>query len=424
MDSRAVKLIRQRPAMLMRELGFAKLNDEFHGEIIKWLLFDPEDGTVQAHRGSYKTTCDAAAMALFPMLFPKRRAMFFRKTDTDVAEVMRQVADIIRRPLYREVARSIYGVVPEVTIDTQTAVSTSFACGVQGSAQVLGIGCGSSITGKHADLIITDDIVNVKDRVSPAEREKTKLVYQELQNVKNRGGAIKNTGTPWHKADAFSIMPNIRRFDCYSTGLMTDEEIRRLKGSMSPSLFVANYELRHIADGDAMFSNPRFFSDESLIYDGICHVDAAYDGDNHTAFTVMRRRGDEYYAFGMLWAKHVEECMDDVAYWRERLKAGTVYCEKNADKGYLAREFKKMGVKAETYSESTNKHYKIATHLKGAWGRMSFLDADGAQTSADYLNEILDYAETAAFDDAPDSCACAVRKLNERMKVKAVRGGF
>lgn len=56
------------------------------------------------------------------------------------------------------------------------------------------MGIYASLTGKHADIVITDDIVNIKDRVSRAEREKTKLQYQELQNVKNRGGRFINTG--------------------------------------------------------------------------------------------------------------------------------------------------------------------------------------------------------------------------------------
>ena len=58
-------------------------------------------------------------------------------------------------------------------------------------------------------------------RLSQAERERTKLAYMELQNIKNRGGRFINTGTPWHKDDAFSIMPKPKRFDCYSTGIYT-----------------------------------------------------------------------------------------------------------------------------------------------------------------------------------------------------------
>ena len=108
---------------------------------------------------------------------------------------------------------------------TQSEVSTNLRQGVSGASQLLGLGCGGSLTGKHADRIFTDDIINVKDRVSAAERNRIKLIYQELQNIRNRGGRIFNTGTPWHKDDAFQLMPNIVRYDCYSTGLITRDEL-------------------------------------------------------------------------------------------------------------------------------------------------------------------------------------------------------
>ena len=47
----------------------------------------------------------------------------------------------------------------------------------------MGMGVNASLTGKHFERIFTDDIVNLKDRISHAEREHTKLVYMELQNV-------------------------------------------------------------------------------------------------------------------------------------------------------------------------------------------------------------------------------------------------
>ena len=40
-----------------------------------------------------------------------------------------------------------------------------------------------------------------------------------------------NTGTPWHKDDAFQLMPNIRRWDCWQTGLMSREEIEKVRAS-------------------------------------------------------------------------------------------------------------------------------------------------------------------------------------------------
>jgi hypothetical protein len=104
-------------------------------------------------------------------------------------------------------------------------------------------------------LIVADDIITLEDRISKAEREYVKLYIQELINVVRDSCKIVFTGTPWHKDDAFSIMPNIQRYDCYSTGLINATMLQTIRDSMTSSLFAANYELKHIADKDAMFTN-------------------------------------------------------------------------------------------------------------------------------------------------------------------------
>ena len=63
-------------------------------------------------------------------------------------------------------------------------LSTNLATHTKGTSQILGLGIKTSITGEHADTIITDDIVNLKDRISKPEQELTKLSYMELQNIK------------------------------------------------------------------------------------------------------------------------------------------------------------------------------------------------------------------------------------------------
>jgi hypothetical protein len=121
----------------------------------------------------------------------------------------------------------------------------------------------------------------------------------ELQNIRNRGGRIINCGTPWHKDDAFTLMPNIKRYTCHDTGLILPDELKALRDSMTPSLFAANYELQHIAAENALFStSPQYGKDETKLYNGIAHIDAAYGGEDGTALTLGRRDGDTLYMYG------------------------------------------------------------------------------------------------------------------------------
>ena len=366
-----------------------------------------QDKTLQAHRGSYKTTCVSIALACIFVLLPNKKTLFLRKTDADVKEVIRQVRNILLSPPMQEAARLIHG--KDMVLITQTAseLSSNLPGDSKGTSQIVAMGINGSITGKHFDRIFTDDIVNVQDRTSKAERDRTKIVYQELQNIRNRGGRIFNTGTPWHKEDCFSLMPNIERHDCYSTGLISKEQLQIIREAMTASLFAANYELRHIASDDVIFTSPQTGADPSLAEQGICHIDASYGGEDGTAFTICRKSGGKYYIYGRLWQKHVDDCLPEIIRLRKAFNAGIIYCERNADKGYLAKALRDKGERADTYHEKTNKFVKITSYLKSEWKNVVFV----AGTDAEYINQICDYTENAEHDDAPDSAASIVRKL-------------
>lgn len=403
-------LIHTEPHRIGHLIGFKDLTP-LHSEWMKSMLFEQDDQTLQGHRGSYKTTTLSLTEALLIVWQPNDNILFFRKTDTDVGEVITQTSKILRGPVFQVMVNDLYGCNLVLLTDTKSEITTNLTTSPRGVSQLIGLGIGTSITGKHADIVITDDIVNVKDRVSQAERERTKLAYQELQNIKNRGGRFINTGTPWHKEDAFSLMPNIKKYDCYHTGLISPEELSRLRESMSPSLFAANYELRHIADADALFSEPHYCQDETLIHGGQAHVDAAYGGGDYTAYTVMRQLDDgRIIGYGRLWSKHVDSCLEEMKALHQRMQAGSIACETNGDKGYLAKEMKSLGWRVDMYSEHMNKYLKISTYLRANWKSIEWIP----ETDPDYIDQILDYTENADHDDAPDSAASLVRRLGRK----------
>lgn len=399
------------PVALGRALGYDDLRRDLHGEWMRRIVVGEGDMTLQAHRGSYKTTCLCICIALMMIGNRRQNIIFLRKTDNDVAEVVKNVSRILQSPVLRDIYFALTGNVLDIIRSTGSEITTSAYAAPRGAAQLTGIGIGGSLTGKHADIIITDDIVNLRDRVSRAERERTKAAYMELQNLRNRGGRIINTGTPWHKEDAFSIMPPPLRYDCYQTGLISRDKLEELRRSMSPSLFAANYELRHIAAENALFdTSPAFTADAALLRDGIAHIDAAYGGEDYTALTCAKRRGDTIYLYGKLWRSHVDTCLGAALTECQRLLCAPVYCESNGDKGYLGREIIRAGYKAAVYPETMNKYYKISTYLRKWWPKVVFLDG----TDPDYIAQIMDYTEDAEHDDAPDSAASCCRILDAR----------
>ena len=413
-------LIKNNPARIGYYIGFDDLTD-LHNEWLKELLFKPGDQTKQAHRGSYKTSCDSLVIALNTIIRPWERLIFLRKTDDDVREVIRQAKDILQTGAMKEISRALTGTELALTKDSVSEIDTSLKQGIAGASQVVGYGIGSSLTGKHADTIITDDIVNIRDRISRADREKTKLIYQELQNVKNRGGRIINTGTPWHKDDAFSIMPAAEKYDCYSTGLISKDELKNIRSSMAPSLFAANYELRHIADTEALFTDSQWTDETEKIYGGLAHIDASYGGADYTAYTAINRLSDgRIIAFGKLWHKHVDQCIDEIKQLHSKYRLGPIYNENNADKGYLASNLEDRGFSVFSYHESMNKYVKISTFLKKSWKDIFWLD----DTDPEYIDQILDYNVHAEHDDAPDSIASLLRETEATAQYVPVHGSL
>ena len=397
------------PEELGRQVGFRDLTP-LHGGWIREMINGEGDYTLQAHRGSYKSSCLAVAIAMLMILQPKRNIIFLRKTDSDVAEMLGMVGKILRQQIMGDIVSRYWHKPLMLLGESASHLSTNLWQSPMGAPQLLGLGIRSSITGKHSYYVITDDICNKDDRESRAERERTKKQYDELQNIRNKGGRIINLGTPWHKDDVFTKMPNIHQYDCYQTGLITKEQLDQLRQSMAPSLFAANYELKHIASSELIFETPPRFTDDPMnLRDGVAQVDAAYGGNDYTAFTCgkLDRDNDILYLYGKLWHKAVDKVMDPIIEEAQRLMCEPIKCEKNGDKGFLIRELFERGAYASGYVESQNKFVKICTYLKKWWPRIVFLEG----TDPEYIDQILDYTENAEHDDAPDSAACICRIL-------------
>lgn len=390
-------------------VGFNDLT-EIHGEWIREMVWGDSDYTLMAHRAAYKSSCLAVAISLIMVFYPTKNIIFLRKADNDVSEMIRMVNKILKSQILIDICAVLHGVLLELTEEASDHISTSLWTSPMGASQLLGIGIKSSITGKHSEIVITDDICNVSDRISKAERDRTKLQYQELQNIRNRGGRIINLGTKWHKDDVFTLMDNIHIYDYKRTGLISDEQLKKIKDSMTASLFACNYELKIIAAEDVIFDSPQTGADPSLVEQGECHIDAAYGGEDYTAFTICKKKYGKYYVYGRCWRKHIDDVQDEIISLRKSFNAGRIHCENNGDKGYLGKALRQKGERVNVYHESMNKFLKITSYLKAEWQNVIFV----AGTDEEYINQICDYNENAEHDDCPDSLSSLIRKLWNR----------
>ena len=409
-----IDLIKDFPYLVAQDVGFSDVREYPHNDWMKHIITDEDDYTLLAHRGSYKSSVLSVCIALMMLVYPWKNIIFLRKADNDITEMIRMVRKALESDTFRKFSIILYKRPIVLLKASESEITTNLYKSASGSSQLLGIGIKSSITGKHADIVITDDICNISDRISKAERDRTKIQYQELQNVKNRGGRIINTGTKWHGDDVFSLIDDIDICDCYHTGLISPEKLQQIKDSMIPSLFACNYELRIIASEDVIFTDPQTGAGEDTVMQGIMHVDSAFYGEDYTSWGVMAKHDGKYYLYGKCKRKHVEDCYGDIMADYERFCCGKLYNESNADKGFVARDLRKAGAKVILYAEKENKYIKIVTHLKAIWKDLIFVDG----TDKEYIQQICDYFEDAEHDDAPDDAASLARLLYPKQEAQ------
>ena len=103
-----IRELLQYPDEIGRAVGFKDLTKLHRGWILN-MVYGQEDYTLQAHRGSYKSSCLAVAISLLLVLQPKKNIIFLRKTDNDVSEMLGMVSKILRSGIMNDIVSALYG---------------------------------------------------------------------------------------------------------------------------------------------------------------------------------------------------------------------------------------------------------------------------------------------------------------------------
>jgi hypothetical protein len=117
------------------------------------------------------------------------------------------------------------------------------------------------------------------------------------------------------------------------------------------------------------------------------------------------------YSIGWLYEGNVHNWYDFIVRKCHEYRCTEILSETNADKGYLARDLRKLGLKTRTYNENMNKAIKISTYLYESWHDLIWDE----ETDTEYMNQILDWRhDGTGHDDAPDSAASLCRFLKKQ----------
>lgn len=412
MTTEQIVKVRNNPFLLGHYLGYTKLNRTHNHWILKFLTSE-SDYVLQAHRNSYKTTACLVVGVIWYLLFkPEATILIVRKEADGASSIVKAISKLYDTPeiqtLYKELGFS--GV--KKNDDRIDSITLNHKKVVTKEGNIDSIGIGGSITGRHYDKILCDDISTLKDRVSKAEREKTNGFVRELMNIKKPDGTISFSGTPWHKQDVFSILPDADKYPLGSVHIpdLTADKIAEIRSRTTASLFAINYELKHISDENKIFTNAKT-SKFIYTHDNYAHIDCAYSGTHNTALTIGQVVGGKICLKGWTWRKSIVDLYQIIANILKEHNVKTCWMEDNADKGLGRAELMKMFPSISGYHEAMQKHSKITGYLKFRWPEVHFDE----NCQPEYLNQILDYEEGLEPDDCPDSAACMIRRLDKNM---------
>lgn len=400
------KILNQ-PHLLGHYLGYKDLSEIHSTWIIKsWA--NKKDYILQAHRNSYKTTAVLVVGCIWYLLYnPEATILIVRKEYEGAASILKSII----KHYESDEMRAIYEMFGFKSFNLKDyrkdTLTLPFKKQVTKEGSIDSLGIGGAITGRHYDKIICDDIVTLKDRVSKAERDKTKAFAMELMNIKKPNGTITVTGTPWHRDDVFTILPESDKYPMGSVCIngLNQNVIDEIKARTTPSLYAINYLLKHVADENKIFSDAKFEHWDNDLNGIIGHIDCAYSGTHYTALTLLQKKSGYYIIKGWIWRESIVTLYEKIANLLNSHNCGTIHMEDNADKGLGREGMIKYYPNVLGYHEKENKHNKIILHLKQNWLEVRF--DYGCQE--EYLNQVMDYEEGEEPDDAPDSLASLMR---------------
>lgn len=257
------------------------------------------------------------------------------------------------------------------------------------------------------------------DEVADWSKDVFELLKSRLDKPYSLFDGTFNPGSPQHWLKTFlesDIDVFYQQYTIDDNPFLPAEFVSNLKKEYAGTALYGRYILGQwtASDGALFITYPERTADESLLYDGIAHIDAAFGGSDGSALTCARRVGDKLYLFGRLRNQHIDTLIDLFRSDCQRLRCSPILIESNADKGFVAKELHRLGEPVSMYDEHENKYKKIATHLRKWWKNAVILEG----TDRAYIDQIMSYAEGAAHDDAPDSAACIARYYDNRSTTK------
>jgi phage terminase large subunit-like protein len=215
------------------------------------------------------------------------------------------------------------------------------------SVSAVGVTGGS--TGNRADLLVCDDVVDVRSLDSKADRETAAAAFHDnLMNLLEPDGRCWCLYTPWHRDDLNARLARNPRFAQFRRSVgpnlepvwperWSEEQLAARREEIGPTAFARGYHLVPVAADDLMIRPEwvRFWTDRPPQFDAVVlAIDPAVTPSpsaDASALVVLGRAGSTVYCLeAMSYRVSVPDLMDRIDEAERRWNPDMIAFESNA----------------------------------------------------------------------------------------------
>ena len=225
-------------------IGYKDLN-EFHAKLINEIVCGKQNVSYCMHRCAYTSSTVCLGIALRILTKPDDKILLIVKNNADVQNRLETIKQILESDEFQSLSCILWSrkYKYEVKIDKYNNLRITLGT-IPWNYQLKIISSVHPLAGLHEkDLYIIDDIVNFSDVCSKQVSNHTLEVFNTVRKyAEDKRRRYILTGSTWCYDDIFQYSNDEDYiFDCYSTGLLTEDRISEIRKYISPSIFTAQY---------------------------------------------------------------------------------------------------------------------------------------------------------------------------------------
>lgn len=190
----------------------SRFDPKWHGWLSK-RLSQNKDSMILVPRGHMKSTFLKFKVVQMVLQNPMIRIGLFSRTAGLVEEQLSDIKRLFATPLLR---RYFPDLIPDPvdnfknwdrsTMNQLTVRRKSEWGRIPQEEQIEAWGMGATITGRHYDVLVLDDIINEQSISTPEQMQKVRDYYSYLQAIKEPDGFELIVGTRYHYSDIYGVI--------------------------------------------------------------------------------------------------------------------------------------------------------------------------------------------------------------------------